>query len=226
MEMSLIELWRATGPVARGVVVILGGMSVGSGAIAVGKLRRLRHAERTSNEFLAAWRTESSDGTDVSSLSERFAASPIALLVAEAVIASKGTDAAHRAEVHDRVVRRRVLATGSELKRGLAAIATVGSTAPFIGLFGTVIGIVNAFHEIGATGRGGIATVSSGIAEALVTTAFGIMVAIPAVWAFNVLSQRIARLLTLTECVGEECAVRGLTIEHDAGAATRRDSGR
>lgn len=133
--------------------------------------------------------------------------SPAAGLVAVAAAATATAGEAYRAEVHDRLVRRYVLATGSELKRGLSAIATVGSTAPFVGLFGTVIGIVNGFHEIGATGRGGIATVSTGIAEALVTTAFGIMVAIPAVWLFNLLSQRITRLLAMTECAGEEVAV-------------------
>lgn len=110
-------------------------------------------------------------------------------------------------EIHDRTVRRQLIRTESDLRRGLAVLATVGSTAPFLGLFGTVIGIVNAFHEIGATGRGGIATVSTGIAEALVTTAFGIIVAIPAVWSFNHLTQRIRRLLAATECAAEELAV-------------------
>lgn len=212
MEMSLVELWRATGPIARGVVVLLGSMSVVTGAITVEKLRRLRRAERASKAFVDAWRT-TSDPHELRMLTGRFAASPVAAIVGAATAASASTDATNRAEIHDRIVRRHVLATGSELKRGLGVIATVGSTAPFVGLFGTVVGIVNAFREIGATGRGGIATVSTGIAEALVTTAIGIVVAIPAVWAFNGLSQRITRLLTLAECVGEECAVRALSAE-------------
>ena len=122
-----------------------------------------------------------------------------------------------RAEIHDRTVRRFLLTTGSDLKRGLATVATVGATAPFVGLFGTVIGIVNAFHEIGETGRGGISTVSTGIAEALVTTAFGIMVAIPAVWLFNALSQRITRHLVAIEAAGEEAATAALAQRADAG---------
>ena len=72
-----------------------------------------------------------------------------------------------------------------QLKRGLGLLATIGSTAPFIGLFGTVVGIINAFHSIAATGSGGMSAVSGGIAEALVSTALGIFVAIPAVVAFN-----------------------------------------
>jgi len=72
-----------------------------------------------------------------------------------------------------------------QLKRGLGFLASIGSTAPFIGLFGTVVGIINAFRGIAATGSGGMAAVSGGIAEALVSTALGIFVAIPAVLAFN-----------------------------------------
>jgi biopolymer transport protein ExbB/biopolymer transport protein TolQ len=72
-----------------------------------------------------------------------------------------------------------------EMRRGLGTLATIGSTAPFIGLFGTVVGIINAFRGIAATGSGGMAAVSGGIAEALVATALGIFVAIPAVVAFN-----------------------------------------
>ncbi len=215
MEMSLLELWKATGPVARGVVALLGVMSVGGGAVATEKWRRVRAAEQASDAFLAAWRADPDGVTDAAAVAGRFPTSPVAGVVAAAAeVARHG----HRAEVHDRTVRRHVLATSSELRRGLSAIATIGSTAPFIGLFGTVIGIVNAFHEIGTTGHGGIATVSTGIAEALITTAFGIMVAIPAVWLFNHLTQRIGRLLVAVECAGEELAVRAL--QADAAAAT------
>ena len=209
MELSLIELWRATGPLARGVVVLLGGMSLASGAVAADKWRRLRRAERASDAFLDAWRAaRGSVGTP--ELAARFPDSPVATLVGLVADTTGLVADRDRAEIHDRTVRRFVLTTGSDLKRGLSTVATVGSTAPFVGLFGTVIGIVNAFHEIGETGRGGIATVSTGIAEALVTTAFGIMVAIPAVWIFNALSQRIGRLLVAVEAAGEEAATAAL----------------
>jgi biopolymer transport protein ExbB len=210
MELSFLELWRATGPLARGVVVVLGGMSVWSGAVAAEKWLALRRAERESEAFLGAWR-DATDRLDPGPIAARFPQSPVAGLIATTAATLAAVPHGQSAEAHDRTVRRFVIATGSELRRGLSVLATVGSTAPFVGLFGTVIGIVNAFHEIGATGRGGIATVSSGIAEALVTTAFGIMVAIPAVWLFNALGQRIARLLALVECAGEELAVERLS---------------
>jgi len=221
MELSLFELWRATGPLARGVVLLLGGMSVASGAIAAGKWRRLRQAEQESEAFLDAWRRDAGRAGGSHGLAARFPRSPVAALVGQIEDAMRSFDEMHRAEFHDRTVRRFVLTTGSEMRRGLATIANVGSTAPFVGLFGTVIGIVNAFHEIGTSGRGGIATVSSGIAEALVTTAFGIMVAIPAVWLFNALSQRIARLLVAVEAAGEEAAT-----VHLLDAGDRREAAR
>jgi biopolymer transport protein ExbB len=93
---------------------------------------------------------------------------------------------------------------GAELRRGMNVLATVGSIAPFVGLLGTVVGIIAAFQGIGASGSGGIAAVSTGIAEALVETAFGLMVAIPAVILFNYLNARVAGIeLALNRTVGE-----------------------
>jgi len=91
----------------------------------------------------------------------------------------------------NRAVDRSALRTVNELRRGLGSLATIGSTAPFVGLLGTVIGIISAFQAMAATGSGGLATVSDGIAEALVTTAFGLLVAIPAVMMFNYLTGRV-----------------------------------
>ncbi len=82
---------------------------------------------------------------------------------------------------------------GSDLRRGLSVLASVGSVAPFVGLLGTVLGIITAFQGIAATGSGGLSSVSAGISEALIETALGLAVAIPAVLAFNYLSTRITR---------------------------------
>jgi biopolymer transport protein TolQ len=79
-------------------------------------------------------------------------------------------------------------------ERGLAFLATTGSTAPFVGLFGTVIGIMNAFNQIGMSGQASLAVVGPSIAEALFATAIGLFAAIPAVVAFNYLAARVARL--------------------------------
>jgi biopolymer transport protein ExbB/TolQ len=79
----------------------------------------------------------------------------------------------------------------AEMRRGLSALATIGSTAPFVGLFGTTFGIIHAFSAMAATGSAAMGAISAGISEALVTTAFGLFVAIPAVWAYNAFLARI-----------------------------------
>jgi biopolymer transport protein ExbB/biopolymer transport protein TolQ len=81
--------------------------------------------------------------------------------------------------------------TANDLKKGVSSLATIGATAPFVGLLGTVVGIITAFQGIAATGSGGLGAVSAGISEALVETALGLVVAIPAVWFYNYLTGRI-----------------------------------
>ena len=94
----------------------------------------------------------------------------------------------------NRAIERATLLTSAEFRRGVGSLATIATTAPFIGLFGTVIGIINAFRGMAATGSGGIGSVSAGIAEALVTTALGLFVAIPAAWMFNIFTNKLERL--------------------------------
>jgi biopolymer transport protein ExbB/biopolymer transport protein TolQ len=103
-----------------------------------------------------------------------------------------------------RALERQAARETQVLKRGVAVLATVASTAPFIGLFGTVIGIINAFNSMAATGSGGLGTVSAGIAEALGTTAVGLFVAIVAVVAYNVLQGWVdARAVDVSEASNE-----------------------
>ena len=90
-----------------------------------------------------------------------------------------------------RAIQRASALTANDLKKGVSALATIGATAPFVGLLGTVVGIINAFQGIAATGSGGLGAVSAGISEALVETALGLVVAIPAVWFYNYLTGRI-----------------------------------
>jgi biopolymer transport protein ExbB len=93
---------------------------------------------------------------------------------------------------------------GADLRRGLSVLASVGSVAPFVGLLGTVLGIISAFQGIASTGSGGLSSVSAGISEALIETALGLAVAIPAVLAFNYLSTVIARdEMALNTAAGE-----------------------
>ena len=91
----------------------------------------------------------------------------------------------------ERAVERQMMILHAELKRGTGVIATVGATAPFVGLLGTTIGVVNAFTGMANTGSGGLAAISAGIAEALIATAVGLLVAIPAVWLYNYFTTKI-----------------------------------
>jgi biopolymer transport protein ExbB/biopolymer transport protein TolQ len=93
----------------------------------------------------------------------------------------------------ERAIEREALITTADLKKGLSGLATIATTAPFIGLFGTVIGIINAFRGMALTGSGGIGAVSAGIAEALVATALGLGVAIPAVFMYNFFLNKVER---------------------------------
>ena len=90
-----------------------------------------------------------------------------------------------------RAIQRASALTANDLKKGVSSLATIGATAPFVGLLGTVVGIITAFQGIATTGSGGLGAVSAGISEALVETALGLVVAIPAVWFYNYLTGRI-----------------------------------
>jgi biopolymer transport protein ExbB len=214
MQFSVVELWQAMGPLAKSVVFILAGMSLLSLAVAVEKWLLLSRAAHESARFLRAWREHvAAQGYQAAaSLAEQYPQCLTAQIVSVGSRIFRGVpDAARRSEVYDRAARREIVATGSTMRRGLGLLATVGFTAPFVGLFGTVIGIVNAFQKMAASGQGGLGVVSAGIAEALVTTALSIGVAIPAVWLFNFLTQRITQLLGEMECVTEELAVAALS---------------
>jgi biopolymer transport protein ExbB/biopolymer transport protein TolQ len=104
---------------------------------------------------------------------------------------SGGAISQDQIEASKRALERSEAIVHAKLKRGLGALATIGSTAPFIGLFGTVVGILNAFQQIATQKTSGIGAVAGGISEALVTTAFGLLVAIPAVMTFNYFSNRV-----------------------------------
>jgi biopolymer transport protein ExbB/biopolymer transport protein TolQ len=90
-----------------------------------------------------------------------------------------------------RAIQRATALTSNDLKKGIPSLATIGATAPFVGLLGTVVGIITAFQGIAATGSGGLGAVSAGISEALVETALGLVVAIPAVWMYNYFTGRL-----------------------------------
>lgn len=169
-------------------------LSIYSIAVILDKYRRFRSAASQSHAFVPELGRLLAEGelqqAAAAAGADRFEQSHVALVVKAGFDELRSTGGTAtlpeaRVELVSRALERSTARTLTDMKRGLGGLATIGSTAPFIGLFGTVIGIIHAFDGIAETGSGGIAAVSSGIAEALVATALGILVAIPAVMAFN-----------------------------------------
>ena len=196
--MTFTELLRNVGLFGAAVMFCLVALSVFSVAVIVDKHRRFRLAARQSEIFKHIF-TKFLHGGDVQELIEavqQHQNSHVAQVVSAGIqeyegVRQAGGDPVASLELVTSALRDSISETLIQLKRGLGFLATIGSTAPFIGLFGTVAGIINAFRNIAATGSGGMSVVSGGIAEALVTTALGIFVAIPAVVAFNHFTGRI-----------------------------------
>src|SRR5215470_2448355 len=196
--MTFTELLRNIGLFGAAVMCCLGALSIFSVAVIVDKHRRFRLATRQSEIFKAMF-TKFLHGGEVQELIEAVRQQPkshVAQVVSAGIleydgVRQAGGDPVASLELVTSAIRDSISETLIQLKQGLGFLATIGSTAPFIGLFGTVAGIINAFRNIAATGSGGMSVVSGGIAEALVTTALGIFVAIPAVAAFNYFTGRI-----------------------------------
>lgn len=151
-------------------------------------------------------------------------------VIAAGLSAYKGTRSADKDLCFESVARALERQQARELvalKRGYGWLATVGSTAPFVGLLGTVMGIVTAFEKMAASGSGGLGTVSAGIAEALITTAFGLLVAIPAVMAFNYLAGwSDARAIDISESSNEflDVVARHLASGGSSESAEEKDA--
>src|SRR5215510_7952901 len=190
--MSLTELLRHVGIFGGAVIFCLALLSVFSVGMIIEKQRRFSSASGQSEKFKSEFK-KFLHGGDVQNLIEaagQHQNSHVAQVVSAGIaeyeaVNQNGGDPTASLDLVTSALRDSISETLIQLKRGLGFLATIGSTAPFIGLFGTVVGIINAFRSIAATGSGGMSVVSGGIAEALVTTALGIFVAIPAVVAFN-----------------------------------------
>lgn len=201
MSFDLVHIWSSMGLLSKLIAGILCFMGVASIAVFVERTWTLSRSAAASRAFARAVAPQledgdlraviaTCDGHRASSLARLFGATVDRYLRAleRGDATSEAVDKA-RAEAE-----RRKEVVSAELRSGVAVVATVGSIAPFVGLLGTVVGIIGAFQGIAATGSGGLGSVSVGIAEALVETALGLMIAIPAVIVFNVLTQRIGKI--------------------------------
>ena len=208
----MLELILGAGLVVKAVLVLLAGLSIASWAVMLYKSRELSRAERDTRAFLAAYHEQPLDAAY--HVATRRGRSPLAAMFLngyrdQAALRRLGKDESFSRSAVEGIIARLGWVQAEELQRldrGVSFLATTGSSAPFIGLFGTVIGIMNAFRDIGLSGSASLAVVAPGIAEALVATAVGLFAAIPAVMGYNAARVRLGRLEAQLEAFREELA--------------------
>ncbi|MDR0786414.1 MAG: MotA/TolQ/ExbB proton channel family protein [Gemmatimonadota bacterium] len=206
----MTELYASMGWFAKGIVFVLLIMSVISLTVSASKWLRFRRmtsaTRRFAPEFSAA--LENNNVREALSLTEVHTKSHVARVLGESLrevapLLDNPQLAAAAISSVERSIDREQILLANDLKSGLGLLATTGSTAPFVGLLGTTMGIVNAFSGMANAG-GGIEAVSAGISEALITTAIGLLVAIPAVWLFNYFNTRLDTLFSELAYAGRE----------------------
>jgi biopolymer transport protein ExbB/biopolymer transport protein TolQ len=191
-------MWSQMGWLARFVVIVLVVMSAWSIGVMIDRLIAYNGARSQSRQFAPAVAGALREGKldEAIKIADRYSKSHLA----KVVVAGLQEFRAHQMsadisgeeiEASRRALERAEAIVHAELKRGISSLATIGSTAPFVGLFGTVVGIINAFKGISTEKSTGLGAVAGGISEALVTTAVGLFVAIPAVWMYNYFTSRI-----------------------------------
>lgn len=205
MSFDLISLILQAGLIVKLVLLLLLGFSLSSLTIIVVKWWELRAADQDSEAFLEVYRREGFSGAfDAARHLDRSPLAVVFLTTGAELQQARGRDGGDRSR--DRLVTQleRTIAWSAtaqvrRLERGMPFLATTGSATPFIGLFGTVVGIIAAFQSIGEAGQASLAVVGPGIAEALVATAVGLLAAIPATIAYNAFGGRIDAVLAMLE---------------------------
>lgn len=231
MQMDLLHLWGTMGFFARFIVFTLAAMSVWSLTIMIQKWWSLRQAQAETRRFAPEFSQflEEDNLTEAINLAQSYKKSHVARVLGNSLedvkpLITDGSITVGDINSAERAVEREMLMTIVDQKRGLGVLATVGSTAPFVGLLGTTMGIVNAFTGMATSGSGGLSAISAGIAEALITTAFGLMVAIPAVWMYNYFSTKIDNLtaeMTYTSKEMIDYLIKGVSGEFGRSRFTR-----
>ena len=231
MQMGLMDLWGHMGWFAKGIVITMALMSVWSLTVTIQKWWSLRKAQKETIKFAPEFSQflEEDNLTEAIRLAETYKKSHVAIVLGGALqevkpLIQDGSVTVSDINSAERAIERNMLLEITNLKRGLAVLATVGATAPFVGLLGTTMGIVNAFSGMAASGSGGLAAIGAGIAEALITTAFGLLVAIPAVWAFNYFTTKIDNLTAEMTYVSKEMIdylIKGVSGEFGRSRFTR-----
>lgn len=195
------EMWGSMAVTGKAVIAILGLLSIYSLSVVVERFVALRWASRRSQEFA----DDAASITDATALQTRAAAPEYAEFASLAYVVGRSLQEFERikteeddgdliVEAVEEATTRQVDAAVINLRTRLSSMATVSGIAPFLGLFGTVTGLISAFRGISESGGGGLAAVSSGVSEALVTTVVGLFVAMPALWAYNYFMNRVAAM--------------------------------
>ncbi len=202
MDLNPLAIWTSMSPINKVVIVILILLSIWSLYVCVERLIVFRKARRQSLLFArqATEHLKNDRAQAAIDVAMKYPQSHLARVVSAGLQSfqfESQTSPLTEVEIVEaatRAVERATLLTTSDMKRGIGSLATIATITPFIGLFGTVVGIIKAFTGMALTGSGGIGAVSAGIAEALISTAFGLGVAIPAAWMFNYFTQQLERL--------------------------------
>jgi biopolymer transport protein ExbB/biopolymer transport protein TolQ len=231
MNVDLIELWGHMGWFAKGIVFVMLGMSIWSLTVMIQKWWNLRKAQAETRKFAPEFSQflEEDNLTEAIKLAESYKKSHVARVLGGALgevrpLIQDGSVTVADINSAERAVERNMMIILAELKRGLGILATVGATAPFVGLLGTTMGIVNSFQGMATAGTAGLGAISAGIAEALITTALGLLVAIPAVWAYNYFTTKIENLtveMTYTSKEMIDYLIKGVAGEFGRSRFTR-----
>jgi biopolymer transport protein ExbB len=215
MDMSPAHLWNEMGLVGQATAILMLLMSIYSLWVMVERYIIFNRAKNQSLKLLGALSNllTKGDYAQAIEVTKKYKDSHLAKVISAGLLEfeasrrdKRHSDPELAVEAARQGMDRTAMITVAELKENLGVLATVGATAPFVGLFGTVMGIIRAFEGLGREG-GGIAAVSAGIAEALIATAGGLFVAIPAVWAYNYFQNRVDRFTVEMSNSGSEMAI-------------------
>jgi biopolymer transport protein ExbB/biopolymer transport protein TolQ len=198
VSFDLRSMWEQMGFLAKAVVIILFIMSAYSIGVMIDRWLAYNAAKKQSRAFAPAVAGALREGKldEAIKIADRYKKSHLAKVVVAGLQEFRAHQmsaelAGEDIEASKRALERAEAIVHAELKRGVSTLATIGSSAPFVGLFGTVVGIINAFQGISTEKATGLGAVAGGISEALVATAIGLFVAIPAVWMYNMFTSNI-----------------------------------
>jgi biopolymer transport protein TolQ len=197
-----MDMMNNIGSIALFVLVVLAIASLYSWTVILGKIGSFGRATKESRKFIRAFR-KASRLNEISALAETYKASPLAQVFEEVYETYKrqtgGSGPPRNITALERSAQTAASESVTNLERRMTWLATIAATSPFVGLFGTVMGVVDAFHGLGTAGSATLRAVAPGISEALITTAAGLFVAVPAVVAYNQFTARLRVLASATD---------------------------